>query len=79
VKIARSSNGTAVSGATVGVYMADKYNSTTTKSCVTASDGRCTVSWTVSDSRAPVLAYVYTVSSNPAWDQTAQYIYLEHP
>jgi hypothetical protein len=33
----------------------------------------------VSDSRSPVLAYIYDVSATPTWDSTVQYTYLYQP
>jgi len=79
VKITNTNTGAAISGATVSIYFRDDDGNTTTKTCVTASDGRCSSTWLVSDWRAPVLAYVYNVSSSPAWDQNAAYTYLYHP
>ncbi len=79
VRIRNTKTSNAVSGATVTVYLQDDAGSTTTKSCTTASDGRCSVTWNRSESREPVLAYVYSVSSNPTWDGTPQYIFLYEP
>lgn len=79
VKIVRTDTGLAVNGASVSFSMRDSQNSTTTKSCTTDSTGRCSVTWSRSDSRAPVTATVTSVSSSPTWNGVQQSVTLAHP
>jgi hypothetical protein len=76
VRIRRTGTNSAVSGASVSIYMRDNGGYTTTKFCTTGSTGLCSVTWNRPEYRSPVLAYVYSVSSNPSWDQSQAYTYL---
>lgn len=76
VKIVRNSTGAAVSGAGVTIRMVDNQGSSTTKTCNTDSTGRCTVTWSRSDSRSPVTATVTAVTASPTWDGSVQSVQL---
>lgn len=79
VKIVRNSTGTAVSSAGVTIRMVDRLGSSTTRTCNTDSTGRCTVTWSRSDSRSPVTATVTAVTASPTWDGSVQSVLLYAP
>lgn len=76
VKIVRTDNLNAVNGASVTVRMVDRFNNTTTKTCNTDSTGRCSVTWSRTDSQGPVTATVTNVTASPTWDGTQQSVSL---
>jgi Flp pilus assembly pilin Flp len=76
VKIVRNSNGAAVSGAAVTIRMTDKFGNTSNRSCTTDSTGRCSGTWSRTDSQGPVTATVTAVTSSPIWDNAQQTVTL---
>ena len=76
VKIVRTDTGLAVNGASITVRMVDRFNSSVTRTCTTDSTGRCSVTWTRSDSSGPVTATVTSVTSSPTWNGTQRSVSL---
>ncbi len=67
--------------ATVTFRMVDNQGTvkTGTTVCVTASTGRCSLTWNRPESRSPVTATVLSVSATPAWDNVAGSVLLREP
>ena len=76
VKIIRNSTGTAVNGAAVTIRMVDRFGNSSNRSCTTDSTGRCTGTWSRSDSNGPVTATVTAVTASPIWDGAQQSVSL---
>jgi Flp pilus assembly pilin Flp len=73
VTIRDTANNANVAGAGVTVLFTASNGSTTTRNCTTLSpSGRCTVTWTVSESRTYVDATVTNVVASPTWDGASE-------
>ena len=59
--------------------MVDDNGTVTTKTCLTASDGRCSVTWNRPDYRSPVTATVTAVTASPTWDGVQASVQLPDP